>query len=153
MQSKTFAFTQLNRSNWHKVRDSFNTFLNDVIRHVTVGKCGDDFEIEIHRVSKKRSGQQLRSYWRLVRIIKDYMNSLGNKFSDEEVSDWIKISAGYFKEIRGEKIAKSIANKSDATVEDVKNILEFMLDFGAEHKIRDCNIASTEYDEIINFYK
>lgn len=153
MQSKIFIFTQANKSNWHKLRDSFNTLLNEIVRNSTLDNCKHDFEIEVRRIAKKRSGQQLRAFWRLVKVIKDYMNSQGNRFTDKEVASWIKISAGHFEEISGQKVAKSIANKSDATVDNMVKILEFMLDFGNEHKIKDCYIASTEYSEIINFYK
>lgn len=153
MQAKTFIFAQPNKPNWAKVRDNFNAFLNEIVRHATLGDCKHDFEIEVRRISKKRSGKQLRSYWLLVRVIKDYMNSQGNNFTNDQVSDWIKINAGHFADIDGVKVAKSIAGKSDATVEDMVRILEFMLDFGSQYKIRDCYIASTEYDEIINFYK
>ena len=153
MQSKTFTFSQNNSSNWHKVRDTLNAFLNEIVRNSTLGHCKKDFEVEVRLISKKRSGAQLKSFWRLVRVIRDYMNSKGNFFNDEEIAAWIKISAGHFHTINGEKIAKSIANKSTTTVDDMIRILEFMLDFGAEHKIKDCYIASTEYDEIINFYK
>ena len=153
MQPKTFFFSQTNKANWAKIRDNFNALLNEVIRHSTLGDCKHDFEIEVRRVSKKRSGKQLRSYWLLVRVIKDYMNSQGNIFTNDQVSDWVKINAGHYAEVDGLKIAKSIAGKSDATVDDMVKILEFMLNFGIEHNIRDCFIASTEYDEIINFYK
>lgn len=153
MQNKIFIFKYDNKSNWLNIRAGFTSILNDIIRASTLLDIRQDFEIEIRPISKKRSDQQLRSFWRLVRVIKDYMNDKGNKFTDEEVASWIKISAGHFNEIDGQKIAKSISNKSSATVDDMTKIIEFMLEFGGEHKIKDCYISSAEYDEIINFYK
>ncbi len=112
-----------------------------------------NFEIEIRQVGKKRSGNQLRAYWVLINLITDYMNEQGNFFSPEEVSSWVKIQANHYHWVGGEKIARSIANKSDATVDDMKKIINFILDFGIEHNIRGCEISNAELDALLKFYE
>ena len=81
------------------------------------------------------------------------MNEQGNLFSPEEVSSWVKIQAGHYHEIEGEKIARSIANKSDATVDDMKKIINFILHFGIEHEIKGCEISEPELDSLLRFYE
>lgn len=112
-----------------------------------------DFEVEIREVGKKRSGQQLKAYWVLIALITDYMNEQGNWFSPEEVSSWVKIQANHYHWVGGEKIARSIANKSDATVDDMKKIINFILHFGIEHNIRGCEISNAELDALLRFYE
>lgn len=152
MQNRAFAFQQKEKTNWTKIRDDFTAFLNDIVRNSSFGNFKDDFEIEIRKLCKKRSGQQLKAYWRLIAVIRKFMNSKGNHFSDEEVSAWVKIQAGHFQEINGQKVAKSIANKSEATIDDMKNIIDFMLGFGADYHIKDCYIRDYELDELLKFY-
>lgn len=154
MQNKTFVFFKKDRGAlWTRNRDEFTAFVNDIFRNSNFGNFKNDFEIEVKKICKKRSGQQLRAYWRLIHVLKNWMNEQGNLFTDEQVSAWVKIQAGHYQEIQGDRIAKSIANKSDAIVEDMIRIIEFIIDFGKNWGIKDCFIATNEYDEILDFYR
>lgn len=112
-----------------------------------------DFEVEIRSVGNKRSGQQLKAYWVLINLITDYMNDQGNLFSPEEVSSWVKIQSGHYHWVGGEKIARSIANKSAATVEEMRKIINFIIHFGIEHNIKGCDISNAELDNLLRFYE
>ncbi len=116
------------------------------------GKCRIA-RLDFVKDGKKRSGQQLKAYWVLIGLITDYMNEQGNLFSPEEVSSWVKIQANHYHWVGGEKIARSIANKSDATVDDMKKIINFILHFGVEHEIRGCEISNAELDSLLRFYE
>ena len=39
--------------------------------------------INIDLFYKKNSNQQLRAYWRLIKVCKSFMNNQGNNFNDE----------------------------------------------------------------------
>ncbi|MDR0572379.1 MAG: hypothetical protein LBG48_06020 [Rickettsiales bacterium] len=103
-------------------------------------------------IKPKRSKKQLRAYWRLIEVIRSWMNKQDkdNCFTKEEVSDYFKILAGFYKEKNGIKLAKSISDKSDCTKEDMKIILNNMLEFGKQFNIRDCFLFSAEWDEIMS---
>ena len=83
----------------------------------------------------KRSKPQLRAYWVLVRAVKKWMQEQGNVYSENEVSDFLKIQAGFYSEIAGQKIAKSISNKSNITVLEMESLINSILKFGAEMQI------------------
>lgn len=150
--TKLFIFKQLNRNNWTIIKTNLIQTLDEWRDEaITFGKL--DFQIEIRKLSKKRSDNQLRSYWRLIRVVKNFMNEHGNLFNDEEVSNWIKVRAGHYQEIKGEKIPKSIANKSSCTVEQMRTIIEFILAFGIEYNIQDCYIRDEELEDLLKFYQ
>lgn len=150
MTNPLYIFTQKNRNNWQ----SIITTLNHKLHNEWMKQFKDDFQVEIKKVDKKRSGKQLRAYWRLIRVVKNFMNEQGNLFSDEEVSDWFKLRADHYVEItEGEKIPKSIANKSDCSVEQMRKIIETIIAFGENYNIQDCYIRDEELEELLKFYQ
>ena len=101
----------------------------------------------------KRSKPQLRAYWVLVRAVKKWMQEQGNVYSENEVSDFLKIQAGFYSEIAGQKIAKSISNKSNITVLEMEQLINYILQFGAEMQIQDCIIKNKDLEEMLNYFR
>lgn len=110
------------------------------------------FIITITRVTSKNNLQQLRGYWRIIRVIKEWMNSQGNHFTDEQVSDYFKVQAGHCNTIRGVSIPKSIALNSKTTAEEMFYIIDEALEFGKRFDIPDCNITPQERADIQDYY-
>lgn len=109
--------------------------------------------IEVEKFYKNNTNQQLRSFWRLIKVCRNFMNLKGNSFSKEQVASYFKIQAGHYDLIGNEKIPKSIDFNSGTTTEDMKDILKCILDFGKDNHIEDCDITSYETQEILNNYK
>ena len=109
------------------------------------------FAITISNV--KRSKPQLRAYWVLVRAVKRWMQEQGNVYSENEVSDFLKIQAGFYSEIAGQKIAKSISNKSNITVLEMESLINSILKFGAEMQVEDCIIKNQDLEEMLNYFR
>ena len=150
MKNRTFFFSQNEKTKWQSQINEISGYLTTLARGIILGeiKIKDNFEIEIKKTSK-RSGQQLNSYWRWVKTIKDYRNSQGNFFCDEEIHQWIKISAGHYKIIDGEKVAKSISSDSNTTKEDMKNIFDFIKHFAIKHGLKNYDISEREMNKIL----
>ena len=112
----------------------------------------DDIQVEV-KSFRTRSGQQLRAYWALIGVVRLWMNEQGNKFSDENVSDYFKIKSGHYTAIDNQIISKSISNKSDCTKEQMEAIINTILQFGAENDIKGCEIADEEFGQLLRFYQ
>lgn len=112
----------------------------------------EPFIIDCEPLINKRSGQQLRAYWLLIQIVKMWMNEKGNNFSNEEVSCWFKIKAGFYTEINGLKIPKSISDKACCTKDDMKNLIDCILDFGIKNDIDNLFIDSYDYQSLMDYY-
>lgn len=151
--NKTFIFKQSNKTNWYNVRDQLTATLNDIFRRVSFGDYREDFEIEIKKICKKRSGNQLKAFWVLISVVKKYFNSHGNHFTDEQVAEYFKRVADHVTKIAGETVGKSIANKSDCTVEDMERIINTILQFGAVHNIENCYIEPRDLQDLLNNFR
>ena len=99
----------------------------------------------------KRSGQQLKGYWVLIRIVKDWMTEQGNNFTDEEVSNYFKIRAGHYSNIGGVQTPKSISNKSSITVLEMEKLLREIEIFGASNEIPNCYLEDRAKKEMLNW--
>ena len=99
----------------------------------------------------KRSGQQLKGYWVLIRIVKDWMIEQGNNFTDEEVSNYFKIRAGHYSNIGGVQTPKSISNKSSITVLEMEKLLREIEIFGASNEIPNCYLEDRAKKEMLNW--
>lgn len=108
--------------------------------------------INIDLFYKKNSNQQLRAYWRLIKVCKNFMNNLGNKFNDEEVSTYFKIKSGHYIEVDDVKLPRSIALESGTTTKDMKHIIDVILEFGLDNEIEDCYIENQEMEELLKYY-
>lgn len=148
-----FIFKQSNKANWSNIRDQLNATLNDIFRRTSFGELKKDFEIEIREICKKRSGRQLKAYWALINKVKNWMNSHGNNYTKEQVSDYFKVTVGHVSEVEGITLPGSIANKSDCTKEQMEKLINEITKFGAEHDIEDCYIRDDELAELLKFYE
>jgi hypothetical protein len=129
--------------------------LEDLIKvfHILKDKVAKEpLMIDVEPLFNKRTSPQLRSFWLLIRACKVFMNSTGNNFTDEEVSYYFKIKANHCTELDGVKMAKSISDKSLATKEQMENLINTILDFGAENEIDNCEITSSEMQELLKYY-
>ena len=109
--------------------------------------------VDIDLFYKSRTGNQLRAYWRLIKVCKNFMNSFGNNFDDETVSDYFKLKSGHYTELNGVKLPKSIANNSGTTTEDMKKIIDTILEFGLDNNIDGCEICSDELKSLLEYYE
>jgi hypothetical protein len=146
--TQTFAFKQDNGNNWDSITKNLNIRLDEIKSH-----CKKDFEVEIREIKKKRSGQQLKAFWVLIKSVADWMNEKGNRFTSEQVSAYFKINSGHCNEIEGQSIPKSIANRSDCTKEQMEALITTILVFGAENLIEGCQIEDLALKELLNYYK
>jgi len=151
--SKIFIFKQSNKPNWSNIREQFNSTLNDIIRRINFGEIKKDFEIEIREICKKRSKPQLSAYWLLIGVVTKWMNEQGNKFTAENVSDYFKIQAGHSAVVDMYSVPKSIADKSDCTVEQMEAIIHEIIEFGARNEIKDCYIEPRNLQELLNNFR
>lgn len=142
-----FLFEKTKKNNWPSLMNSMRLCFDNY------SKTKYDFEVIIRNYSKKRSSNQLRAYWMLIRIVKDYMNSEGNSFDDKTVSDYFKIHSGHFEVIDDVKIPKSIAFNSGTTRVEMKNIIDAILKFGIDNNIKGCHIESDVLKDLIASYK
>ncbi len=101
----------------------------------------------------KADNKQLRSYWMLIDICRNWMNSKGNNFSIEEVDYYFRIKSGHYKLISGEKIVKSLSRNKGTTKDDMNNIINTILEFGIKNNIENCNITSYELKSLLENYK
>lgn len=146
--SQIFTFKQQNRNLWERITNTLNKQI-----FATKKQVKGDFEVEIRPLKKKRSVNQLRAYWLLIRSVKNWMNEKGNCFTDEQVSDYFKMSAGHVIGVGEFLLPKSIANKSDCTREQMEALINTILVFGAQNLIADCYIEDRELQELLNYYK
>lgn len=149
MAEETLVFTQENKKNWNILLET----TREIYRRCS--ESGKDFQITIGNYSSKRSSGQLKAYWSLIKTVKDYMNQplFGNNFTDEEVSNYMKDKARHYVVINKQEILGSISNKSGCTKEQMKKLIETIIEFGIDNKIPNCDIVDYELDNLLANYK
>jgi succinate dehydrogenase flavin-adding protein (antitoxin of CptAB toxin-antitoxin module) len=101
----------------------------------------------------KRSPKQLKSYWLLIMKVTNFMNRKGNHFTPSQVDQYFKLLSDHYDLVLGQKLTKSIANKSDCTKEQMERLITEILKFGAENDIADCFIRDDELTALLKFYE
>ena len=129
--------------NYYSIANNAKDQIDELVRYKK------SFQVNIG--DPKRSGQQLKGYWVLIRIVKDWMTEQGNNFTDEEVSNYFKIRAGHYSNIGGVQTPKSISNKSSITVLEMEKLLREIEIFGAEHGIPNCYLEDQAKKEMFNW--
>lgn len=126
---------------------------DSILRHIAklVSETKKPLEIHVCEYKEKRSGQQLRTWWRLISELTLFFNSHDNRFTKEQVSDYFKIKAGFCYEMDGIKLPRSLSNKGDATLKEASNLLEILLQFGAENGV-ELEITDQETQNFINYW-
>jgi len=140
-----FVFLQNNIENWAKNHQE----INDLI--TKWGASKRDFTVEVKEYSHK-TPKQNRAYWKLITIYQQFINSFGNDFTTEEVSDWVKIKAGHFIEIDGVLTPRSIKNDR-CSKSQIKVLIDWIIARGINRNIKGLNLTTSEYDELLNNYK
>lgn len=141
-----FIFTRENKNNTWK---AFKHALKPAWDNNPKG-----FEVVIRKIKKERGEKALKAYWHLIGIVRNFMNKdCGNSFTKEEISDYFKMQAGHKKRVNGVDIPRSIANNAGCTWEDMQNILRYILQFGAENSIRDCEITTMQEQQYKEYYR
>jgi hypothetical protein len=145
---KEYIFTKENQALWaHKI-----DAVSKLIKELSI-ECKQDFIVTIDKYSPKRSGKQLRAYWRLINVVRKFMQEEGNNYTQEEVSNFFKNNAGLYKEAYGGKALKSISSKGETTVEEMKGLIETVLQFGIDFGLKDCFIEPEELKELLKYYE
>jgi len=82
---------------------------------------------------KSKSSPQHRAYWACVSVIMKRFREIGYDVNQEDVSQFVKKESGFTKMIGDTMVTKSIAdNSDDATIEELKKLIDFMIRFAAE---------------------
>ena len=144
MKAQNFVF---NKTDFKETLFQRLKTLYHIIKDLIVSGVG--FQVTIS--PPKRSGQQLKGYWVLIRIVKDWMTEQGNNFTDEEVSNYFKIRAGHYSNIGGVQTPKSISNKSSITVLEMEKLLREIEIFGASNEIPNCYLEDQAKKEMLNW--
>ena len=87
MPTKIQAFASIKEDG--KIYFSKRNEFDDEIKRLF--KAGTRCLVTVEKVSKKRSNQQNRYYWLVIRIIKDELNNQGWNLTDKDVHEMMKL--------------------------------------------------------------
>lgn len=146
MNKKKYIFINKLKQDWPKM---INDLKNDYHAWQDSGK---NFEVIVKKHEKLRGEKALRSYWMLLGVVEKWMKEQGNYFSKEELSDYFKFQVRHSKKIGETYVPKSIANNSGCTWLEMKQLLDYILQFGAENNIMGCEIKSDDLREMEKYY-
>ena len=116
-------------------------------------ECKQDFSVVIDKYSPKRTQPQLKGYFKLINICREYMQKQGNNFTQNEVDTYFRIKSGHYSLMDGVKIPKSISNRSDTTTQEMGALISCVVEFGVDNYIKDCFLEPTALREMLNYYK
>lgn len=158
---KQYIFHKNQKRNWDEQLETINNSLKAILDDPK-----SDFVVKIENY-KESSPKALRGYFRLIGIIKNYLNSVNNEnWTDKEISDNFKEQVGHvirvdsirfgkFKDVlvdKGGKLKpKSIARNSGCTYEEMNRLIEKVLQFGSD--IPGCELTTPEKMEFIKYYR
>lgn len=109
-------------------------------------------EITIENQHLTRTQKQLRSFWLLINKTKSWMNEQGNNFTQEQVCYYFKIKSGLYEEKDGIKMPKSISNFGGVSKQEMKQLIDTVLEFGIDNNIPDCIIEPYELSSLLENY-
>lgn len=135
-----------NKNNWDGQRVAVSTALK-----IDLDNARGDMRVIIEPY-KPRGEKALRGYWMLLGVIEKWMREQGNHFNKEELSDYFKFQVSHSKCLNDTWVVRSIANNSDCTYDDMKKLLDYIIQFGAENNIKGCELTSEQEREFINYY-
>lgn len=165
-----FIFRKENKSRIETVKTELILQVNQMIN--ALGVSGEDFQIEIKPYSK-RSKNALAAYWCLISSIVKWDKN-NNSLNDKVWDEWFKRSVGLVEEIDLKPIrmmnhshsnlsdpnclryiqkSRSLSNKGDITKPEMQNLLNTVIEFGAQNHIPNCFIPDDELDRLLKFSK
>lgn len=98
------------------------------------GKPFQKIKLISKRWQKPRTSAQLRTYWKCIHELKKAFIEAGTDCNDEDVSQFVKLRAGFTKVIDGTMVTCSISDQSDdATNANLKHLIDFIIRFAAEN--------------------
>jgi hypothetical protein len=163
MSKQEFIFEYKNKINWPGQKRAVGTALQ-----VQMDTATNDLAIIIDDYKPTRSSKSLKAYWVLIGIVTKWMNDKGHYFTKDEVSDYFKLQVGHKIKVNnlilreasvGGKenlytyIPKSISDSSQCKFEDMKKLIDFIIEFGARNNIPGCEIRDNDLEYIKEFYE
>tara|TARA_Y100000310_G_scaffold75263_1_gene71530 strand:- start:4498 stop:4998 length:501 start_codon:yes stop_codon:yes gene_type:complete len=160
MKTSKFVF-QIIKGKW---TENLLTIKNCLFKRLDelITESTQSFEITISPYSPEKSAKQLMAYWVLIKVVREYINNQqgGYEYSPEEISDYFKIEAGHCIEVstkclgkEKEKKPRSISKKSKTTREEMRNLINTIIEFGAIYDIEGCYIEDKELKDMLSYFK
>lgn len=138
MTKDILFFKRENKDHWPVVKNT----LHHLIRKWSSGN--KDFQIVLEELEHKRSNTQLATYWRLIDVVRRWMNEEdgGYIYDKEQVSDYFLHEIGLGKVKDGRVLVRSLSSSGSITTEEMNKLIECVLEFGARHGIEGCEIRN-----------
>lgn len=124
--------------------------LNNILKRLNNFKLKSPLVLSIEKLADNT--KQLKSYWMLIEVCKNFMNEKGNSFTKEQVDYYFRMKAKHYTDIDGIIVIKSISKRNGATKEEMTNLINTILDFGKQNNIRDCEIISPYLRDLLEKY-
>lgn len=140
-------FNTYNKKDWGEKQHEVSKILCEFLA------CGNDFFVKF---GQDKTPKQHRGYWRLIGIILPYLQEAykGQISNSNDVSDFIKIECGYFKQVQTKTktvvLAKSL---KDATKDNMNEFIEKIYFICEFFKIKDYKLTSEEKRALNDYYK
>lgn len=127
-----------------------NKFISDLESLINTARSRESFKpvrVTVKNYKRSKTPPQHRAYWVAVSQLKKAFIEAGYDTNEKEVHEFVKKKCGYTKIMHGEMIAKSIADTSkDATREELKRLIDFILRFSAEELGHVISLNSDEFN-------
>lgn len=102
-------------------------------------------------IKEDKTSRQLRGFHRLCGVIADFISDSDGIACDKEMAkEYIKRLNGFVFICREREVGKSCKN---ATMEEMKGLIETAQVFGAENGIEDCYLLPYEQQEFEKYYQ
>lgn len=124
--------------------------LNYIVNRLNNFKLKSPLVMSIEKLADNT--KQLKSYWMLIEVCKNFMNEKGNNFTKEQVDYYFRMKAKHYTDIDGIIVIKSISKRNGATKEEMTNLINTILDFGKQNQIKDCEIISPYLRDLLKNY-
>jgi hypothetical protein len=121
----------------------------DLLNYVNGGKF-EPFDVTIERHVEKKTGGQLRGFFRLCQHIAPYLQEMtGEVWDKDRVRYYITMRSGYVDLYKGIVTPRSLAK---AQKEEMMTLINLLIVFGNEMDIPDCTLTSKEEEAFNNYY-
>lgn len=146
MIKQTILFDKSRTELWN----SHTKDLISVLAKVMEAKQSCLITIEKFTERRAKSYQQLKGFHRLIDILVPYFKEWTGEYWDRhQVKDFIKFRNGYTVRCKGIEVSKSC---KEATIENMRGLIEEVTKFAAEMGIENCYLTSEEEKQLIEYY-